>query len=56
MPVEGLNEEEQLVLAIKASVETALEEQVARMARFIYDRALGSLPIYIFLFVSLSVY
>lgn len=51
--VEGLGEEEQLAIALKASIDTALEEHAARVASFIYDRIPGSLPFRFFLFISL---
>lgn len=46
VPMEGLDEEEQLAIALKASVDTALEEEAARVGSFIYNRA----PSYPFLF------
>lgn len=56
MLVEGLNEEEELALALKASVDIALEYQEAQVASFIYDRASGNLPVSVFLLISLSLY
>lgn len=49
--IEGMDEEEQVALAFKASMDTAREEQVEQEASFIYDRALGNLPFFFFLFV-----
>lgn len=56
VPLEGLREEEQLAIVLKASVDTVLEEQMAHVASFIYDRAPGSLLVsFFFLFLfSLS--
>lgn len=51
--IEGLGEDEQLSIALKTSVNTALEEQAAWEASFIYDRARGNLPAS-FVFLSLS--
>lgn len=44
VPMEGLNEEEQLAIALKAYVDTTLEEQVAPAESFIYGRAPGNRP------------
>lgn len=46
MPAEGMGEEEQLAIALKASVDIALEEQPTRVASFIYDRAPGNLIVF----------
>lgn len=54
--MEWLDEEEELAINLKASVDTASEEQTARVASFIYDKAQGSLPISIFLLIFLSLY
>lgn len=42
-----------MAIALKASEDTALEEQAALVASFIYNRAPGSLPISFSLFTSL---
>lgn len=46
--VEEMIEEEQLVLALKASMDTAPEERAALLANFIYDKAPADLPISLF--------
>lgn len=51
VPVGEMTEEEQLSLTFKASLKMALKEQAARVGSFIYDRALGDLPISIFHFL-----
>lgn len=48
VPVGGLSQEEQLV--------TALEEQPARVASFIYDRASGNVPISLSHFIFFFLY
>lgn len=45
VPLASLSEKEQLMLALKASIDTVREEQTARVASFSFDRlALGLLP------------
>lgn len=39
VPVEGMTEEEHSALPLKASIDTALDELVAQVASFIYERA-----------------
>lgn len=37
IPMEGLSEEEQMALALKASMDRIREEQATQIASFIYD-------------------
>lgn len=50
--VEGLSKEEQLALALKASMDTAREEQAERVVSFIHDRAPGNLLVFFLCFPS----
>lgn len=56
MSVEGLDEEDQLFITLKASMHTALEEQATRVASLILTELQVAYPVSLFLLIFLSLY
>lgn len=54
IPVEGLSEEEQLAIALKTSINTALEERATGKASLIYIELQVTYPFIILLLFSFS--
>lgn len=52
MSVEGLDEEDQLFITLKASMHTALEEQATRVASLILTELQVAYPVSLFLLIS----